>query len=166
MIDIPANVTALSERFENMLHGAARTWRGVMNRHLKRMGISPTAWMILAAASQERSPPSQTALAEKMELPSASMVRPIDFLTGAGLVTRESSVSDRRVKRIAVTNAGIRLYATLLKDAAMIRQQLLVGIDTETLANVTDTLEQLQWVGQLDLDDESARPTAGPDAIR
>jgi MarR family transcriptional regulator for hemolysin len=164
MIDIPANVTDLSERFENMLHSAAKTWRGVMNRHLKRMGMSPTAWMILAAASQERSPPSQAALAERIELPSASMVRPIDFLTNAGFVTRESSVSDRRVKRIVVTNAGICLYATLLKDAAMIRQQLLAGIDTETLANVTDMLEKLQCLCQPHLDGESARPTAGHDA--
>jgi MarR family transcriptional regulator, transcriptional regulator for hemolysin len=166
MIDIPANVTDLSERFENVLHGAARTWRGVMNRHLKRMGLSPTAWMILAAASQERPPPSQAALAERIELQSASMVRQIDFLTDAGLVTRESSVSDRRVKRIVVTNAGIRLYATLLKDTAKIRQQLLLGIDSETLASVTDMLEQLQFVGQPHLDDESPQPTAGPDAIK
>jgi MarR family transcriptional regulator for hemolysin len=165
MIDISADVTGLSERFENMLHGAARTWRGVMNRHLKRMGISPTAWMILAAASQERSPLSQVALAERIAMSSASMVRPIDFLTDAGLVTRESSVSDRRVKRIVVTNAGIRRYETLLKETVMIRQQLLGGIDTETLENVTDMLEQLQFIGRPHLGNEPDRPRAGPDAI-
>ena len=80
------------------------------------------------------------------------MVHTIDGLVEAGLVIREPSISDRRVNRIVITDAGRRLYAELKHEAAAIGQQLLASIEVEKLAHLTDLLEQLQGILQSDVE--------------
>jgi biotin operon repressor len=65
-----------------------------------------TSWMTIAAASQVRSPLSQSELADMLSVSGASMVHMIDRLAKAGLVIREPSNSDRRVNRVVITDAG------------------------------------------------------------
>ena len=76
----------------------------------------------------------------------ASMVHMIDRLVKAGLVMRAPSISDRRVNRIVITDAGYRLYAELKNEATAVRRQLLAKIELEGLAHLTELLEQLQCV--------------------
>src|ERR1700722_11116738 len=54
--------------------------------------------------------------------------------------------SDRRVNRIVITDAGHRLYAQIKDEAATVRQQFLAGIDLQSLAHLTELLEQLQCI--------------------
>src|SRR3984893_15382110 len=102
----------------------------------------------IAAASQVRSPLSQSELADMCSVSGASMVHMIDRLVKAGLVIREPSISDRRVNRIVITDAGHRLCAELKNEAAAVRQQLLARIELEKLAHLTELLEQLQFILQ------------------
>jgi MarR family transcriptional regulator for hemolysin len=120
-----------------------------MDRHLKYLGISAAGWMTIAAASQVRSPLSQSELADMLSVSRASMVHMIDHLVKAGLVIREPSISDRRVNRIVITNAGHRVYAESTKLAAAVRQQLIAGIHLEKLVDLTELLEQLQCILQV-----------------
>jgi MarR family transcriptional regulator, transcriptional regulator for hemolysin len=146
MVESQSNSPDLAERFENALHSIARCWRHAMDCRLKHLGISMTGWMTIAAASQVRSPLSQSELADMLSVSGASMVHIIDRLVKAGLVIREPSASDRRVNRIVITDAGHRLSAELKSEAAVVRQQLLVGIELEKLAHLTELLEQLQCI--------------------
>ncbi len=146
--DSPANATDLPERFENALHNAAKCWRHAMDRRLQYLDIGLTGWMTIATASQVRSPLSQSELADMLSVSGASMVHMIDRLVKAGLVRREPSISDRRVNRIVVTDAGHRLYAELRDEAAAVRQRLVASIELEKLAHLTELLEQLQCIFQ------------------
>jgi MarR family transcriptional regulator, transcriptional regulator for hemolysin len=147
-IERPDNAADLAERFENALHNAARGWRHAMDRRLKYFGISAAGWMTIAAASEARSPLSQSELADMLSVSRASMVHMIDHLVKAGLVVREPSISDRRVNRIVVTDAGHRVYAESKKLATAVRQQLIAGIHLEKLMRLTELLEQLQCILQ------------------
>ena len=153
MIDSSGNGTDLAERFENALYSIARCWRHAMDCRLKHLGISMTGWMTIAAASQVRSPLSQSELADMLAVSGATMVHIIDRLVKAGLVIREPSISDRRVNRIVITDAGHRLCAEFKNGAAVVRQQLLVSIELEKLMHLTDLLEQLQCILWLHHDD-------------
>ncbi len=146
MIENPANATDLAERFENALHNTAKYWRHAMDRRLQYLGIGLTDWMTIATASQVRSPLSQSELADMLSVSGASMVHMIDRLVKAGLVIREPSISDRRVNRIVITDAGHRLYAELQGEAAAVRQQLVASIELEKLAHLTELLERLQCI--------------------
>ena len=148
MIESPANATDLAERFENALHNTAKYWRHGMDRRLQYLDIGLTGWMTIATASQVRSPLSQSELADMLSVSGASMVHMIDRLVRAGLVMREPSISDRRVNRIVITHAGHRLYAQIKDEASAVRRQLLANITLESLAHLTELLEQLQCIFQ------------------
>jgi len=146
LIEGPGNATDLAERFESALYNIARSWRHAVERRLKYLGISMASWMAIAAASQVRSPLSQSELADMLSVSGASMVHMIDRLVKDGLAIREPSISDRRVNRIVITDAGHRLYAVLKGEAAAVRQELLASIELEKLAHLTEVLEQMQSI--------------------
>jgi MarR family transcriptional regulator, transcriptional regulator for hemolysin len=134
----------LDERFEKALRNTAMAWRQAVDRRLRRLGMSRVGWMTIAAAMQARSPLSQSILADKLAISRASMVHTIDRLVKDGLVRRESSASDRRLKRIVVTEAGARLHSLLKDEVAAVRRQTLAIVEPEKLVDLTEFLENLQ----------------------
>jgi MarR family transcriptional regulator for hemolysin len=144
MIDESRNAFDLDERFENALRNTATAWRQAVDRRLRRLGVSRAGWLTIAAAMQARSPLSQSALADGLAISRASMVKIVDCLVKNGLVKRESSASDRRLKRIVVTEAGAHLYFLLKDEVAAVRRQMLAIVELEKLAHLTELLEKLQ----------------------
>ena len=147
MIDSSVNAIQLAERFESALRSAARDWRHAVDRRLKYLGVTLGSWMTIEAVSQAHSSLSQSELAERLAVSSASMVHMIDRLVKAGLVIRESS-SDRRVKHIVMTDAGHRLYVQIKDEVSAARQQFLASIELQSLAHLTELLERLQCILQ------------------
>jgi len=132
------------ERFANALHGTARAWRQAIDRRLKYLGMSQASWMTIAVAANAREPLSQSELADSLGVEGATMVAMVDRLVKAGLVKREPSTADRRIKRVVVTEAGYRLFGTVKTEAALVRKELLSQLDPEKLEAATDILEALQ----------------------
>ena len=139
-----SDASDLDERFEIALRNTAMAWRQAVDRRLRRLGLSRVSWMTIAAATQARTPLSQSALADTLAVSRASMVQTIDRLVEAGLVKRESSASDRRLKRIVVTDAGTHLHSLMKDEVAAVRRQMLDIVELEKLAQLTELLETLQ----------------------
>jgi MarR family transcriptional regulator for hemolysin len=154
MIDESRVAFDLDERFENALRNTATAWRQAVDRRLRRLGVNRMIWMTIAASTQARLPLSQSALADTLAVSRASMVDTIDRLVKNGLVKRESSASDRRLKRIVVTEAGAQLYSLLKGEVAAVRRQMLAIVELEKLVHLTELLETLQ---------EPLRPSSGRD---
>ena len=140
----PPQASDLHERFECALRNSAMTWRQAVERRLRRLGVSRVCWMTIAAASQSSTPLSQANLADMLAISRASMVRTIDRLVKDGLVKRESPASDRRLKRIVVTDAGMHLYFLVRDEMAAARREMLAIVDLEKLVHLTELLETLQ----------------------
>jgi MarR family transcriptional regulator for hemolysin len=134
----------LEERFANALHSTAHLWRLAMNRRLKYLGVSQASWMTIAVAAKARSPLSQSELAERLAVEGATMVTMIDRLVKAGLVVREPSTADRRVKHVILTEAGNRLYDKVKAEAAALCKDLLAGIEAQKLSAAAELLKELQ----------------------
>jgi len=134
----------LEERFADALHSTARAWRQTVDRRLKCLGLSQASWMTIAVAAKARTPLSQSELADRLGVEGATMVAMVDRLVKAGLVVREASKTDRRVKRVVLTDAGNRLYDTVKAVAAGVRKELLVRVDAQQLVMATELLEMLQ----------------------
>ncbi len=96
-------MTDLEERFSGALHNTSRAWRQALDRRLKYLGVSQASWMTIAVAAKAREPLSQSELAQSLGVEGATMVAMVDRLVKAGLVTREPSTTDRRVKRVVLT---------------------------------------------------------------
>jgi MarR family transcriptional regulator, transcriptional regulator for hemolysin len=134
----------LEERFESALRNTAMAWRQAIDRRLRRLGVSRAGWMTIAAAMKAGSPLSQSILADTLAVSRASMVHTIDCLVKDGLVKRESSSSDRRLKRVVVTDAGAHLYSLLRDEVAALRREMLAIVELDKLVHLTEFLEKLQ----------------------
>jgi MarR family transcriptional regulator for hemolysin len=136
----------LEERFSDALHSTSRAWRQAVDRRLKYLGVSQASWMTIAFAAKAHSPLSQSELADKLGVEGATMVAMIDRLVNAGLVTREGSTTDRRVKRVVLTAAGSKIYDRVKAEAAALRMDLLTNTDPKKLLIATELLESLREV--------------------
>jgi MarR family transcriptional regulator, transcriptional regulator for hemolysin len=136
----------IEDRFSDALHSTSRSWRQAVDRRLKYLGVSQASWMTIAIAAKARSPLSQSELADKLGVEGATMVAMIDRLVKAGLVIRQASTTDRRVKRIVLTAAGLRIYEKVKTEAAALRSELLANTDQKKLLIATELLEGLQGI--------------------
>ncbi len=136
----------LEERFSDALHSTSRSWRQAVDRKLKYLGVSQASWMTIAIAAKARSPLSQSELADKLGVEGATMVAMIDRLVKAGLVNREASTTDRRVKRVVLTAAGLKVYEKVKAEAVALRRDLLANTDQKKLLLATELLEGLQGI--------------------
>jgi MarR family transcriptional regulator, transcriptional regulator for hemolysin len=144
MIDESRHALPVDERFEKALRNTAMAWRQAVDRRVRRLGVSRLCWMTIAAAMQARAPLSQSDLSDRLGISRASMVQTIDCLVKKGLARRESSASDRRLKRVVVTDAGAYLYSRLKDEVAAIRRRMLAILEPEKLVHLTELLEKLQ----------------------
>jgi MarR family transcriptional regulator for hemolysin len=134
----------MQERFSAALHNTARAWRQAVDRRLKHLGVSQASWLTIALAARARAPLSQSELADGLGVEGATMVAMIDRLVKAGLIVREPSTTDRRVKRVVLTPAGSELYGKVKAEADAFRREVLAPLDPQQLESVTRLLEQLQ----------------------
>jgi MarR family transcriptional regulator for hemolysin len=139
-------MTDLDERFSSALHSTSRAWRQAVDRRLKYLGVSQASWMTIAVAAMARAPLSQSELADRLAVEGATMVAMVDRLVKAGLVIREPSTTDRRIKRVVLTQAGNLLYDKVRAEAAAFRKELLADIDPKALLVATELLEELEHV--------------------
>src|SRR5271155_2410340 len=118
-------MTDLQERFSGALHNTSRAWRQALDKRLKYLGVSQASWMTIAVAAKARGPLSQSELADRLGVEGATMVAMVDRLVAAGLAMREASTTDRRVKRIVLTPAGLKIYEKVRAEATALRLELL-----------------------------------------
>ena len=139
-------MTDLDERFSSALQSTSRAWRQAVDRRLKYLGVSQASWMTIAVAAKARAPLSQSELADRLAVEGATMVAMVDRLVKAGLVIREPSTTDRRIKRVVLTQAGNLLYDKVRAEATAFRKELLANMDPQALLIATELLEGLQGI--------------------
>jgi MarR family transcriptional regulator, transcriptional regulator for hemolysin len=134
----------VDERFSDALHNTSRSWRQAVDRRLKYLGVSQAGWMTIAIAAKANTPLSQSELADRLGVEGATMVAMVDRLVKAGLVVREASATDRRVKRVVLTPSGVAIYEKVKTEADALRKQLLAKVDGKKLLVATELLEGLR----------------------
>jgi MarR family transcriptional regulator for hemolysin len=131
------------ERFSAILHATARSWRIGLDARLKDLGVGQSGWLTIAMIAKSKTELSQRALADLLGVEGPSVVAMIDRLEKAGLVQREPSPLDRRVKLVHLTDAGRTLYAKVRKEADAFRESVLAAVDPAALLAATALLEAL-----------------------
>ncbi len=137
---------SVDERFSDALHSTSRSWRQAVDRRLKYLGVSQASWMTIAMAAKAETPLSQSELADRLGVEGATMVAMVDRLVKAGLVVREASCTDRRIKRVVLTPAGVAIYDKVKTEADGLRKQLLAKLDAKQLLVATELLEGLREI--------------------
>jgi len=144
MSHLPNPALPPAERFSMALHATAREWRIAIDKRLKDLGVGQSGWMTIAMIAKAKEPLSQRALADLLGIEGPSIVSMLDRLERDGLVRREPSPLDRRVKLAHLTDDGRALYAKVRKEADAFRSAMLDGLDPATLDAAADLLEGLR----------------------
>jgi DNA-binding MarR family transcriptional regulator len=87
-------------------------------------------YLVLAAAGQGE-PRSQLALAQHLGVDRTAMTYLLDDLERAGLVERRPDPSDRRARRVALTDDGLAQLRALKGDLAHVEDDLLAPLGEE-----------------------------------
>jgi MarR family transcriptional regulator for hemolysin len=112
-----------------------------MTAALEGLSVTPRAYCVLGTAI--RGEYTQTALAQAIGLDKTTMVVTIDSLERAGLVERRMSGTDRRVRVIAVTEAGEEKVAEGERIVEQIQADVLSALSPDSREAFVDALRQL-----------------------
>ena len=121
----------------------AKALRDAFEDMLRLAGASLGTWIVLNAVS-EQGVVSQKALASHVHVEGATITHHIDRLERQGLVRRLVDPTDRRVRRIELTPAGVSLHEQLMTAAQEFERTVFAGIgeaERERLRKVLDRID-------------------------
>lgn len=119
-----------------------RVWRALIDHRLKPLELTQTHWVTLHNIHQL--PPEQS-LAKAIGIEQPSLVRTLDQLEEKGLISRQTCASDRRAKRIKLTEKAEPLINEMEEVIGKTRDEILSGVskqEVETLLHLIRKLEQ------------------------
>lgn len=116
---------------------------------LAAVGGSASTWLVLQAVKTTEAA-TQGELAAVIGVRQPTLTHHLDGLERAGLVTRARDPGNRRVQRIAVTEAGEQLFLRLRRAAAAFEGRLRAGLDDDEVRTLRRLLDQLEENAQPD----------------
>lgn len=129
------------QKFGFLIHDVSRMRRTFFDQTLKPLGITRAQWWALGNISRHADEGMiQTKLALILETGKVSVGGLIDRLEEAGLLYRQVEKTDRRVKRIFITDKGFELIDQMGQVSLDIDHSLFEGITDEELSAAADVL--------------------------
>ncbi len=132
----------LSARTSYLLGRAAARVQAMGERDLEPLGITPREYSVLAVLA-ERSPLSQTRVAEILGLDRTTILKLGASLEAKHLVVRERDANDARAYAVALTPAGDQLRAEAFELLLACEAQFLTSLNRKERAQLHDLLARV-----------------------
>ena len=129
----------LKRSFGFLLHDISRQLRTSFDRHARAIGLTRSQWRVLAHLSRNEGI-KQAGLADILEIQPITLARLLDRLGADGWVERRPDPSDRRVKRLFLTDKARPILLELRSVALSVREEALSGLDDHDQARLIDQL--------------------------
>jgi MarR family transcriptional regulator for hemolysin len=126
-----------------LLADASRLIRKLADRRLGTIGLTRAQWQALANL-RRMGPMTQAALAEVMEVETATIARLIDRLEAAGWIERRAEAQDRRVKLVTMTEKATAIMDEMGVIGQKLRDDMLVDLSPSELDGMIDTLTKIK----------------------
>jgi DNA-binding MarR family transcriptional regulator len=126
-----------------LLHDVARLLRKRFEQHAKHIGLTRTQWQTLAYLARCEGT-NQISLAEQLEIEPITLARVVDKLCARDLIERRADASDRRVKRLFLTDVSRPLLDEIRALGEATRSEALEGVsdaDRQRLFDILDTMK-------------------------
>jgi MarR family transcriptional regulator for hemolysin len=141
-----------------------RQWRRLVEEQLAANGLTDATWTPLLHLRAWGDGVTQKELAERVGLDGSSLVRLLDILESRGWVERRADTTDRRSKRIFLTESGNAevggIRATMLDAELAMLQDLSdaeVGAMLAGIHKIRARMEQIHGTRQLPAGDGEGR---------
>ncbi|HTX09153.1 MAG TPA: MarR family winged helix-turn-helix transcriptional regulator [Solirubrobacteraceae bacterium] len=132
----------LSARSSYLLGRAATLVQAMGERDLEPLGITPREYSVLAVLA-ERSPLSQTQVADVLGLDRTTILKLGASLEAKGLVVRKRDINDARAYAVALTPAGDRLRAEAFELLLACEAHFLTPLNRKERAQLHDLLARV-----------------------
>jgi MarR family transcriptional regulator, transcriptional regulator for hemolysin len=129
--------TYLPRDFTSDLVIAGRMWRRMTRAVTAQFGLAEAGASPLLWIGRMGEGIRQNTLAERIGIEGPSLVRIVDDLASAGLVTREPDPSDRRANLLYLTDKGREVTAAVEVEINDLRKRVLGSLDIADIAAAT-----------------------------
>jgi MarR family transcriptional regulator, transcriptional regulator for hemolysin len=129
--------------FLSALFETQRMLRQLADKEARQFGMTRAQWAVLAKVERNEGQ-KQTDLADAMEMAPISLTRLIDKLCDSGLIERRSDDTDRRIKRLYLTDDARPLMAKLAVLRADVMQIAFAGVSDADMHQLVDHLETIK----------------------
>ena len=136
-------------RLGYLIHDVSRLRRLSFDRELAPLGITRSHWWVLAFIARNDGLP-QTELANELEVGKVALGALVDRLESAGLVERRPEATDRRVKRVFLTDRACALLEEIQPISKAFNERLLDDLtihDLEVTARTLNAMKQNMVAG-------------------
>ena len=130
------------EAFVQELAIVARRLRSRLDERLRDLGMTQAKWVVLYWLWKCEGGLSQAELAERVGVEPGALVRIIDGLEEAGLLTRQAVPGDRRVKQLRLTASALPVVEKVDSVGRKLRAETLAGVDVDVLKASTTLLRK------------------------
>ncbi|UZP68941.1 MarR family transcriptional regulator [Desulfovibrio mangrovi] len=122
----------------------SRELRSIIDARFKEHGVSSARWVVLWALEELGEPVSQKRIANLLGIESPTLVRMLDRLEEDGLVRRNPSVEDRRVKLVELCAKAEPLLEEMHALFLQLEKDLYVGFSEEELIQAHNVMLKLR----------------------
>ena len=129
----------LSRNFGFILNDVARLMRVTFDRRVKTLGLTRSQWWVLNHLFRNNGA-TQSELADILEIEKATLGRLLDRMEAKGWIKREEHATDRRAKRVFLTDEVEPAVKTMRTAAADLRRDALASFDVEDRERFVDML--------------------------
>jgi DNA-binding MarR family transcriptional regulator len=136
-------LTDIKVTVAGLMHDIARCVRYDFDTRTKAIGITRPQWRTLLTLSRMDGP-SQSEVAEILEVERITLCRMVDRLADAGLVERRADPADRRVWRLFLTEKARPLVDQLSLIAMELEQDVLSVLSVHERETLTDLLTRVR----------------------
>jgi len=128
-----------------LVHDVARLHRTVVDKALKPLGVTRSQWWVLANLSRYSDEGMmQTELANAMDIGKVALGGMLDKLEANGHLVRTPDPADRRAKRLALTDSGVKLLTAVELRAAALNRVMIRDVAIENVLVTEETLQLLK----------------------
>lgn len=120
-----------------------RLWRTAADLELAPLGLTHPRWTALWKLSRMGGEVSQKTLADALEIELPSLMRTLGQLEEQGLIERHCCSQDKRARIVCVTAEGQALLDQIAGRIMRVRQELLVGIDEQSLRQFETIVQRI-----------------------
>ena len=126
----------------NLLRLAFSSLQAQIDRHMDPQGLTAMQWQPLVIIASGK---AQTAadLSRLMQVDTGATTRMLDRLSAKGLVTRERNMTDRRLIKLSLTEAGARAAEAIPQALCTALNAHLKGFDSQELETLSALLTRL-----------------------
>jgi len=153
------------EEFGVELARVYRSWRAIVDTQLRPLDMTQARWTTLLHIARGGAGLLQKDLAERMGIEGPTLVRLLDALETAGLVTRQEAEGDRRGKTLTLTHTAQPIVVEIERVVSESRQHLLGDVSDEDIASCIRVFRHIrEKIAAYDRSQELAeREAAGAD---